>query len=328
MKLARVLFMLLVVSLNVAAPTAAGESNPTESLSEPSSPQAEATVLFDIEIERAAEETKVHLKADGAIKDYREVRLKKNAKAHRPDRMYLDVKNVRLAGPIPAIQAGTALAQIRTGLRNDGVRVVFDSNLDELFDYAISEQPGGLLVTIRAPSGGPAGRADIRPGDEFGAETEKIIGPVVETVRPEPKAAGDLNLLIVTADLPEQTQEWLDSSPDRQSSLQVLKTVKTDQTINTSFLVTGVSSDSNGDYAVAVSFTLLDPDGKLVLSKRRFAKTSGRAPANPAFILADPELGIILGESDPAGEYTIIGLVEDLTTNKTVRTSLRITLEK
>ena len=111
-------------------------------------------------------------------------------------------------------------------------------------------------------------------------------------------------------------------------SLQILKTAKPDQVITTSFLVTGVSSDSNGDFSFTVSFTLLDPDGKPVLSKRRYAKTSGRAPANPAFIMAVPELAIIMGESDPAGEYTIIGLVEDLTNNKIVRTSLRIMLEK
>jgi hypothetical protein len=328
MKLARVLLVLLVLSLKVTAPTEASESKPAGSLSEPSSPQAKASVLFDVEIERTAEETKVHLKADGAIKDYREARLKKNVAAHRPDRMYLDLKNLRLAGPIPARQAGTALSRVRTGLRADGVRVVFDSNLDELFNYTISEQPDGLLVTIRETSGDTAVIAEMMPGDESEAEPEKVITPAVATMRPEPKAAGDLDLLIVAADTPEQTQEWLDGSPERKTGLQILKTAKPDQVINTSFLVTGVSSDSNGDFSVAVSFTLLDPDGKLVLSERRFAKTSGRAPANPAFIMADPVLGIILGESDPAGEYTIIGLVEDLTNNKVVRTSLKIALEK
>ena len=331
MKLARVLFVLFVLSLTVTALTEARESIPSippGSLFAPAPTEAEATVLFGIEIERAAEETKVHLKADGAIKDYREVRLKKNAAAHRPDRLYLDVKNVLFARPIPAKKVGTALSQVRTGLRPDGVRVVFDSNLDGLFKYTISEEPDGLLVTIREPSAANAVIADLRQGSESGAEPEEVIAPGAETIYPEAKAAGDLNLVIATSDMPEQSQEWLDSSPDRKMGLKIIKTAKPDQMISTSFLVTGVTPDGNGDFSVAVSFTLLDPHGKPVISERRFAKTSGRAPTNPAFVMADPELAFTLDESDPAGQYTIIGLVEDLTNNKMARTSSRLTLEK
>jgi len=206
--------------------------------------------------------------------------------------------------------------------------VVLDSNLDGLFNYRISEQPDGLIVTILEPSGDPAVFAGVMDGNESGAQPEKVKAPAVVTIHPEPKAEGDLSLLIVAADSPEQTREWLDSSDDHKTGLQILKTAKSDQMINTSFLATGVTSDSNGDFSVEVSFTLLDPYGKLVLTKRNFAKTSGRAPVNPGFFMAEPELAIILGESDPAGEYTIIGIVEDLTNNKMVRTSLKIRLEK
>jgi|GEM_PF-4654651 len=318
MKFVRLLSVLLVLSLSVAAPTQAGASN-----------QAHATHLFDIEIERTAQETKVHLKADGAITDYHEARLKKSVKENRPDRMYLDLKNLSPSGPIPAKEeVRTALARIRTGRRTGAFRVVFDSNLDELFDYTISEQPDGLLVTIQEPSAEPAVVAEMVPESEPETEPEEAVAPVVETIYPQPKAAGDLDLVIATSDLPEQAQEWLDSSADRKIGLQILKSAKPDQEINTSFLVTGVSPDRLGDFTVAISFTLLDPNGKVVRNKRHFAKTSGRAPVNPAFIMADPMLDIILAESDPAGEYTIIGIVEDLTNNKMVRTSRVITLEK
>lgn len=301
MNLARVFLVLLVLSLHATALA--------------STPEPTATVLFDIAIERATGETKVYLKADGVINDYRKVQLKKNIEANRPDRMYLDVKNVLLAGKIPAKQVGTALSQVRIAKRSDGFRVVFDSNLDELFDYTISAQPDGLLVTIREASATNAVIADIMQGEE----------PVAA---PEPKSEGDLDLLIVAAESPEHAQEWLDSSADRKVNLKILKTAKPDQVINISFLATGVTPDSYGDFSVAVSFTLLDPSGKLVLSKRRFANTSGRAPANPAFILAEPVLSITLDGSDPSGEYTMIGIVEDLTNNKMVRTSLKIALEK
>ncbi|MBU0484519.1 MAG: AMIN domain-containing protein [Proteobacteria bacterium] len=328
MKLARVLLVLLVLFLNVTALTEAGESNSGRLRTKSAATQAEATVLFDIEIERAAEETKVYLKADGAIKAYREVKLKKNIPAHRPDRMYLDLKDMHLAGPIPVKMGGAALARVRNARRPDGLRVVFDSNLDRLFNYTINEQSDGLLVTIREASGDPAVIADLEQGAEPGAEPEKVTAPEVLTIQPEPKAAGDLGLVIVTTDRPEQTQEWLDSSPDSMLSLHILKTAKPDQEINISFLVTGVTSDRNGDYAVVASFVLLDPSGRPMFNKRRFAKMSGRAPASPAFIMAEPGLDIILGESDPVGEYTIIGIVEDLINYKMSRTSLKLTLEK
>jgi type IV pilus assembly protein PilQ len=112
----------------------------------------EASVLFNIEVKHSADKTKVFLKSDGTIKEYEAVELAKNIKAGRPDRMYIDVKNVKLAGPIQPKAVGTALSQVRTGPRSDGFRVVFDSNLDELFAYRISEQPDGLLITINEPA--------------------------------------------------------------------------------------------------------------------------------------------------------------------------------
>jgi hypothetical protein len=291
MKLTRVLlFLLLVLSIH---PTA----------------QANAVVLFDIEIERADKETKIYLKADGVIKNYRKFQLKKNVEADRPDRMYLDLKNVSLAGPIPVKQVGTALARVRTGRRTDGVRVVFDSNLDELFNYTIREQPDGLLVTIREPSAANA-----------------VIAPVVETIYPEPKAEGDLKLVIVTSDSPDHAREWLKAPPARKISLKRLKTAKPYQEIYTSFLVTGLTPDIDGNFSYEISFTLLDASGNPIENRRHYAKAAGKAPTHPAFIMAEPELALVLDSSDPIGDYTIIGIVEDLTNSNVARSSMRITL--
>jgi len=125
-----------------------------------------ASVLFDIEVEHAADETRVFLKSDGPITDYKTVKLAKNIKAGRPDRMYIDVKDVKPAGPIQPKVVGTALDQVRTGPRSDGFRVVFDSNLDELFDYRVSEQPDGLLITISEPSPAATVIADLMDRDD------------------------------------------------------------------------------------------------------------------------------------------------------------------
>lgn len=130
---------------------AAGEQQMGEETMAPATTAA-ATVLFDIEVEHSATETRVFLRANGPIKDYNKVALAKDIKANRPDRIYFDIKNVNLAGPIQPQIVGTALAQVRSAARTDGTRIVFDSSLDELFEYQVSEQPDGLLVTIKEPS--------------------------------------------------------------------------------------------------------------------------------------------------------------------------------
>ncbi|MFO7606891.1 MAG: AMIN domain-containing protein [Desulfurivibrionaceae bacterium] len=303
MKLTRVLlFLPLVLSIHATA-------------------RADATFLYDIEIERTETETEVHLKADGAIRDYGKFQLKKNVEAGRPDRMYLDLKNVRLAGPIPAKEAGTALARVRTGKRSDGVRVVFDSNLDELFDYTIRDRPNGLLVTIREPF------AD-QIQEEVSTTVPKDMAPALETIYPEPKAAGDLKLVIAISDSPDHAREWLNAPGDGKTGLKLLKTAKPDQEINISFLVTGLSPDRAGNFSYQTSFAVLDPSGNPRENRRHYAKATVEAPNQPAFIMAEPELALVLDSLDPIGDYTIIGIVEDLINNKISRTSKRITLTR
>lgn len=146
----------------------------------------EATVLFDIEIEHSATETKVFLKADGTIKNYNEAKLAKNAKVNLPDRMYIDIKDIKLAGPIQPKTVGTALAQVRTGSRSDGSRIVFDSSLDKLFDYKISEQADGLLVTIMEPSVTTSVIAEVMSSEVV--EGDPIISPEPQIIQANTEA--------------------------------------------------------------------------------------------------------------------------------------------
>jgi len=153
------------------------------------------------------------------------------------------------------------------------------------------------------------------------ANAEKTLGP-------EPKVLGDLGLVIVASGSPDYIKEWLNTKPSRGVTIKRLKVAQPEQLIITSFLVTGFTPDQNGNISLLVSFALLDPNGKEVFSQHHYAKVSGKAPENPSYIMADPALDIVLEKSDPEGEYTIIGIVEDLVSNKFARSSYKIKLVK
>lgn len=190
------------VQPEVAKEAVLAEPTAAEAVGQPATPPSDApaktkglkakkaTVLFDIEVEHADTETRVFLKADGVINDYKKVELEKNLKAERPDRMYIDVKNVKLTGPHPPEVVGTALAQVRTGSRSDGFRVVFDSSLDSLFDYQISEQDDGLLVIINEPSAATSVIAGLLTSESPAAGAEEVAPEVV--AEPAPQAAAPI----------------------------------------------------------------------------------------------------------------------------------------
>ncbi len=114
---------------------------------EPAEPaDVHATVINDIEITASPGETSVYIKSDGPISNYKWAALSKTEV--RPDRMYIDIHGVKAQGIHPIQEIGTAVSKIRTACRGDGVRIVFDSGLEELFEYDISSRPDGLLVTI------------------------------------------------------------------------------------------------------------------------------------------------------------------------------------
>jgi type IV pilus assembly protein PilQ len=122
----------------------------TKALAEPVEPvepaDAHATVINDIEITASPGETSVYIKANGPISNYKWAGLPRTEV--RPDRMYIDIHGVKARGIHPIQEIGTAVSKIRTARRGDGVRIVFDSGLEELFEYDISSRPDGLLVTI------------------------------------------------------------------------------------------------------------------------------------------------------------------------------------
>lgn len=113
---------------------------------------AQATILKEIKTDYLPGETRIHLVADGTISNYKKADLIKNIKANRPDRMYVDLVGVKMAGSVRNLNIGTSVDRVRTARRPGGVRVVFDSSLDHLFSYQIEPTSNGLDVVITEPT--------------------------------------------------------------------------------------------------------------------------------------------------------------------------------
>ncbi len=133
---------------------------------------------------------------------------------------------------------------------------------------------------------------------------------------PSPKAEGDLGLIIVASGTPDYIKEWLNTPASHGVTIKRLKKAKPNQLIVSSFLVSGVTPDKDGNYSFSVSFYILDPNNKPIFGKRDYAKGKGTTPVNPSFIMADPAMDIILEDTDPAGMYSIVAQVTDLVSGK------------
>ncbi len=104
--------------------------------------------IKSIDVEKGADGLQVLLTAAEPISKFTKIEL---PKGHgRPDRFYLDIP-ATIASGIKAVRKvdSGSLARIRTAKRQNGVRIVFDSALDDLFPYEVTTVPDGLLVSIK-----------------------------------------------------------------------------------------------------------------------------------------------------------------------------------
>jgi type IV pilus assembly protein PilQ len=108
--------------------------------------QTPVSLIDDVVVTTEPGITRVLLQAAGPIQGHRRAQLPKGSGL--PDRLYIDIPDVRMVDNAKQIQVGTALARIRMAHRDSGLRVVFDSGLDHLFGYEIDPTPQGLLITI------------------------------------------------------------------------------------------------------------------------------------------------------------------------------------
>ena len=158
------------------------------------------------------------------------------------------------------------------------------------------------------------------------ALSQASLAEIVEG--PKPNTTGDIGLEIVASGTPEYIKEWLSTPSSHGVKIKRLRVVKPDQLIVASFLVSGMSSDDNGDYSFSVSMYILGPNGEPIFGERNYAKGTGKVPDKPVFVMADPALDIVLEESDPAGDYKIVAQVEDLVSGAKADCSYLIKLMK
>lgn len=146
--------------------------------------------IVEAQVDKGANGVEVLLKAGQSIKKYSEAELPKSQ--DRPPRMYIDISGATAPGlskGIPVFHGG--LAGIRTAEREDGVRIVFDSNTNQMFDFKVSPAPEGLQVSItqlqeaagsQSQGGDPVGEllAGLAEGS---SNREKTLGLVNEQLK-------------------------------------------------------------------------------------------------------------------------------------------------
>jgi type IV pilus assembly protein PilQ len=127
----------------VAPPAAPQAAAPVASAQDNSAP----TMLQDMIIKKGAEQSEILILADTPIKDFRHNIVV--GKKGLPDMMFIDIMGVDGSKLARETEVGTALSKIRVAPKGSGIRLLFDSGLPSLFDYTVTPDPQGLLVTIK-----------------------------------------------------------------------------------------------------------------------------------------------------------------------------------
>ncbi len=106
-------------------------------------------VIRNIAVEVTALETRLHIQADGPIKEFTTTRLAKSM--GHPHRLLLDLPDMEMEKTEFKV-IDSPLGGVRTEMLDisSGVRLVLDSTLDTLFDYDIEQNENGLDVIIQA----------------------------------------------------------------------------------------------------------------------------------------------------------------------------------
>jgi hypothetical protein len=145
---------------------------------------------------------------------------------------------------------------------------------------------------------------------------------------PNPNKEGDLGIVIVASHTPDYIKEWVQTPSSHSVTIKRLTATKPNQPITVAFLVTGFTPGADGNFRFNVSFSFIGPDNKEVFGQKNYSRGKGEAPGIPTFVMADPALDIGLEQSDLAGEYKIIGVVEDEVSKKSARSEYKIMFTK
>ncbi len=140
---------------------------------------AKGAELYEIEIMTSETETVATLKGSEPLTNFTTAELA--ADASYPARMYIDLANVSVKNISREIPVRTSLARIRASQQENGARIVFDSALDELFEYSVATVDDGLQVTIQERETASALLADLMESEPdsdaeetFAAQERKV----------------------------------------------------------------------------------------------------------------------------------------------------------
>jgi type IV pilus assembly protein PilQ len=152
----------------------------------PISALSNATVIFDVKVETTPGETRINVRADGPIKNFQKAELSKTS--GKPNRMYVDIPNIRMPRLTNKKNISSMLAGIRMARRGSGVRIAFDSALDSLFPYSMMTSPEGLLVSIGEGAFAEPAPTYTKPSVPIVEAAEAAVPPplYVQPVIPEP----------------------------------------------------------------------------------------------------------------------------------------------
>jgi type IV pilus assembly protein PilQ len=136
-------------SLPATASTApnSGQPAPVAAVQNNASP----VVLQNITIKKSAEQSEILIIADAPIKDFRHNVVV--GKKDLPDMMFVDITGADAGKLAQETEVGTALSRIRVAPKGTGARLLFDSGLPTIFDYTVTTDPKGLLITINEKAG-------------------------------------------------------------------------------------------------------------------------------------------------------------------------------
>ena len=128
--------------------------------------------LHDMVINKGVSQTEVRILADSPIKDFRHNIV--IGKEGLPDMMFIDISGVEGSKLARETDVGTALSKIRVAPKGSGIRLLFDSGLPALFDYTVTQDPQGLLVTIQETKPAMAAPTDTTLGALIDSSTTAL----------------------------------------------------------------------------------------------------------------------------------------------------------
>jgi len=146
----------------------------------PSRATQPGSTLKLIEVTTESDQTKVLISADQTITSYNSDIVAKTKKM--PDRMFIDIDNVN-GESLTKEQSITnsVIKRIRVAKRGTGVRIVFDSNLEKLFNYSITPDPEGLLVVVSQPTGESKTQGDQEVAGKDAKSTDSTLGALLDS---------------------------------------------------------------------------------------------------------------------------------------------------